>query len=253
MRPEARCLVEMEMAASENMALATIAPPMHPSAWNGQVGGGVPPLEPAETGIDEGDDRVEVTPRDRAEHQDDGKEARRRGRRVLEEFEARVARGEVLRRDARTDDDGAPGRRCPRTRPAAAATRRCPSSTRPSTFASFSSRTSRSASHPRHRLTYDRTGRSTTRLRPGPSRRGRRQGRCRPPTERRRGRSPRPCPGRRSSRSSALGPRSRSPSSFRRPVAAVTSSAVSTSTPRWLRAPLHPVSPSASGPRSRRA
>ena len=33
--PEARCLVEMEMAASENMTLARIAPPMHPAIWNG--------------------------------------------------------------------------------------------------------------------------------------------------------------------------------------------------------------------------
>ena len=34
--PEARCLVEIEIAASENITLARIAPPMHPIAWNGR-------------------------------------------------------------------------------------------------------------------------------------------------------------------------------------------------------------------------
>src|ERR1700684_325757 len=34
--PDARCFVEIEMAASENMALATIAPKMHPSVWKGK-------------------------------------------------------------------------------------------------------------------------------------------------------------------------------------------------------------------------
>ena len=34
--PEARCLVEMEMAASENITLARIAPQMHPSVWKGR-------------------------------------------------------------------------------------------------------------------------------------------------------------------------------------------------------------------------
>ena len=34
--PIARCLVEMEMAASENITLATTAPPMHPTTWKGR-------------------------------------------------------------------------------------------------------------------------------------------------------------------------------------------------------------------------
>ena len=34
--PEARCLVEMEMAASENITLARIAPQMHPTTWAGR-------------------------------------------------------------------------------------------------------------------------------------------------------------------------------------------------------------------------
>ena len=77
-----------------------------PDRLEGKVGRSVLPFEPAEAGIDEGDDRVEVAPRDRAEHQDDGEEPRRCRRCILEELEPDVARGEVLRGDARADDDG---------------------------------------------------------------------------------------------------------------------------------------------------
>ena len=36
MGPEARCLVEIETAASENITLARIAPPMQPTTWAGR-------------------------------------------------------------------------------------------------------------------------------------------------------------------------------------------------------------------------
>ena len=38
-------MAEIEIAAFENMTLATAAPQMHPTAWNGQVGGRVPPAQ----------------------------------------------------------------------------------------------------------------------------------------------------------------------------------------------------------------
>ena len=59
--PEARCLVEIDTAASENITLARIAPPMHPIAWTG----GRPPLPPRESAegrIDEGHHRVKWAP-----------------------------------------------------------------------------------------------------------------------------------------------------------------------------------------------
>ena len=34
--PEARCLLEMETAAKENMRLATTAPLTHPATWAGR-------------------------------------------------------------------------------------------------------------------------------------------------------------------------------------------------------------------------
>src|SRR5664280_165188 len=34
--PEARCLVEIEIAAFQNITLARMAPPMHPTVWNGR-------------------------------------------------------------------------------------------------------------------------------------------------------------------------------------------------------------------------
>ena len=60
-----------------------------------QVGPGVAPAQPAEGGVDERDDRVEMCPRDRPEHQDDGEEPGCGGRRVLEELEPDVARRQL--------------------------------------------------------------------------------------------------------------------------------------------------------------
>ena len=60
--PLARCLVEMETTAFENITLATIAPPAHPMTCDGQVGRSILPLEATERSVDEGDHRVEVSP-----------------------------------------------------------------------------------------------------------------------------------------------------------------------------------------------
>ncbi len=104
--PDARCLVEIEIAASENITLAKMAPPMHPSVWNGQVGGGIPPLQPSECSVHEGHHRVEVGTRDRAEHQDDGEQASGCRCRVLEELKSDVARRQGLGGNPGADDDG---------------------------------------------------------------------------------------------------------------------------------------------------
>jgi hypothetical protein len=89
--PDARCLVEMLMAARLNIRRH------HGSADTtghlcGQVGDGVTPPQATERGVDEGHDGVELRPRDRAEHQDDGEQPRRRGRGVLKQLQPAVPR-----------------------------------------------------------------------------------------------------------------------------------------------------------------
>ena len=64
------------------------------------------PADAAEARIDERDDRVEVRPRDGAEHQDDREQSGRGGSRVLEQLQPRVPRGELLRCYSRADHDG---------------------------------------------------------------------------------------------------------------------------------------------------
>ena len=102
----ARWWVEIDTAALENIRLATTAPADAAGHLGGQIRAGVAPAQPAEGGVDEGDHRVEMRPRDRAEHQDDGVEPGGGGRRVLEQLEPDVARRELLGGDARADDDG---------------------------------------------------------------------------------------------------------------------------------------------------
>ena len=80
---EARWCVEMLIAASENMPFATIAPRMQPSDLDGDVGERVPPADAAEARVDERDDRVEVSARDRPEHEDDHEQSSGGRERVL--------------------------------------------------------------------------------------------------------------------------------------------------------------------------
>ena len=178
----------------------------------GQVSAGIAPAQPAEGGVDERHHRVEVRPRHRPEHQDDGEEPGRGRRRVLEQLESDVAGRELLRGDARADDDGgqegAPEQLGDRRRHSAARSSR-PQSARGSCRRSAAGRgrfwtRRRRARGPRSR----HSPRSSI---PARSRPARRPGRCRPPRARRRGRSPTPCPGRRSSRSSTPGRRARGP------------------------------------------
>ena len=162
--------------------------------------------------------------RDRAEHQDDGEEARRR-------WPPRSRR--------------AGGRRCPARafwaampEPMTMAARKAlpknsASSRRHSTVSRHGpdppDAARRSAAGRAERPGADRLTGSSDRLGDAAravagdarSRPARRPARCRPPRAPRRGRSPTPCPGRRSSRSSAPRPRSRGPRRLRRPVAAV--------------------------------
>ena len=84
----ARCLAEILTAARENIRFATTAPPMHPVTWAGQVRGGVPPAQPAEGRVGERHDRVEMAAGDRPEHEDDGEQAGRGRRRVLQQLQA---------------------------------------------------------------------------------------------------------------------------------------------------------------------
>ena len=71
----------------------------------GQVGRGVAPAQPAERRIRERHHRVEMGAGHRPEHQDDGEQPRRRRRRVLQQLQARGARGQALRGDPRADHD----------------------------------------------------------------------------------------------------------------------------------------------------
>jgi hypothetical protein len=72
----------------------------------GQVAGGVPPGKSAENGVDQRYHRVEVRTADRADHEDDGEQAGRGRRRVLQQLQPRVTRRQPLRRDPGTHDDG---------------------------------------------------------------------------------------------------------------------------------------------------
>ena len=84
--PDARCLVEIETAARENMMLATTAPLMQPATWAGRYAAASRPTQAAESGVDKRHDRVEVPAGNGAEHQDNCEQPRRRGRRVLEQL-----------------------------------------------------------------------------------------------------------------------------------------------------------------------
>ena len=64
------------------------------------------PAQSAEGGVDQRDDRVEVSAGDRAEDEDEGEEARGRRGRVLEELQAGVAGRELRRGDPRADHRG---------------------------------------------------------------------------------------------------------------------------------------------------
>ena len=97
--------MEMLIAASENMPLATTAPSTQPADLGGDVGDRVAPADAAEARVGERDDRVEVPAGDRAEHEDDREQAGCRGGGVLEQLQANVVRGERLRRDARADHE----------------------------------------------------------------------------------------------------------------------------------------------------
>ena len=66
-----------------------------------QVGDGVAPGQPTEGRVDEGDDRVEMRAGNRTEHQDDGEQPGGGRRRVLEQLEADVAGRQLLGGDPR--------------------------------------------------------------------------------------------------------------------------------------------------------
>ena len=68
------------------------------------------PAQAAEGGVDERDHRVEVGAGDRAEHEDEGEEAGGCRRRVLEQLQSDVSRGELRRGDPRADHRG--GQEC---------------------------------------------------------------------------------------------------------------------------------------------
>ena len=72
-----------EIAASENMALATIAPAHAAERLERAGRRRHPSTRDLRIAIDERDNRIEVPTRDRAEHQDDGEETRGRGRCIL--------------------------------------------------------------------------------------------------------------------------------------------------------------------------
>ena len=59
-----------------------------------------------ENPVRERDQRVEVRAGHRAEHEDEYREAERRGRAVLQQLQAGLARRELLSGNARADDDG---------------------------------------------------------------------------------------------------------------------------------------------------
>ena len=79
--PEARCLVKMWMRAGlGERRVGEDGPADASERLEWRIASSILPLDTAETGINEGDDRVEVTTRDRSEHQDDSEQARRRCR-----------------------------------------------------------------------------------------------------------------------------------------------------------------------------
>jgi hypothetical protein len=82
------------------MTFATTAPATH---LHRQVSRGIPPAQPAESRVGEGDHRVEVTAGDRPEHQDDREQPGRRRSRVLQQLQARITRRQLLGGDARAD------------------------------------------------------------------------------------------------------------------------------------------------------
>src|ERR1019366_3079114 len=77
-----------------------------PGHLSREVGGGGPPTNSTEGGINERHHRVEVGTRYWAEHQDDGLQPRSRRCSILEQLQADVARRELWRGDARSDDHG---------------------------------------------------------------------------------------------------------------------------------------------------
>ena len=60
----------------------------------------------AEEPVRERDDRVEVPPRHRAEHEDQHRQTERGGGAVLQQLQPHVVRGQLLRGDSRADHDG---------------------------------------------------------------------------------------------------------------------------------------------------
>ncbi len=90
----------------------------------GHVRPGVAPSEPAEGGIDQGHDRVEMRPRHRAEHQDDGVEPGSGGGGVLEQLEPDVGRRQARGRRCPSRRRWPPGRRCRAVRRSAGGTAR---------------------------------------------------------------------------------------------------------------------------------
>ena len=78
---------------------------MPPAIWRGDVGGEVAAVEPAEDGVGEAHDRVEVGAGHRPEREDERDETGGGRGRVLEQLEPDVARREAFRGDARADHD----------------------------------------------------------------------------------------------------------------------------------------------------
>ena len=87
-----------------------------PGHLGGEVGRGIPPGQPAERGIGERHDRVEVAAGDRAEHQDDREQPGRGHRRVLQQLQPGLARATGAARRCRTRSPPRPGTRCRGTR-----------------------------------------------------------------------------------------------------------------------------------------
>ncbi len=157
-------------------------------------------------------------------------EARGRGRGVLEQFEAHVARRQVLGGDAGADDHGRQEGTAEELGQQPTPQMASPSSPAQQHGAVDGFVATRSP----HGL----VGTAATAVTVSDTA-GHRRAPCRPPTARRRDLRPTPCPARRSSTSVAL-LGGLEAGRVSRCVAGVTSSADSTSTPRWLSAPPTP-------------
>ena len=226
--PDERACVETSTAGRSNMRLATIAPTQRADDLRDDVDDARRVFDmPPRIAVGQGDDRVEVRARDRAEREDQRDERRAGGDRVLEQLQADVVRATAAARRCPSRRRRRRGTRCRRLRRSRAARGRDRS---PWLSSSAPTTRARSAQHSASLARVD-----GAQLARGPSRR--RRGPCRSPTARRRGRRPRPCPAPRSS--TRLRPRSAvaSPSPARRAWAAATSSVDSTSTPRWFSDP----------------